>query len=281
MPKPHILILDPAPERDALIKQIHQLGYPLDVAKGLHDAMVQSIIRKPSLIIADLTLADACGHACQQRLEQMPHLKPIPFLTLDNPADGDPQASNQAILDRLEALLPTPTPQTETDDSRENPPAASPQPILADLLAQLATDEASATIAITGAGDNYGEILVRDGVPIHAVVDTGLTGPAAMAAITSMDKVDVSLGQAPHPDAPNTLAEPSPEPPRPNPTALADDDPISAEAPASREPLPPREAQPAPQNADQDKVADAPDQEEVLALLNDLAAFGIVTKRQP
>jgi len=288
MPKPHILILDPTPQRDSLIEQIHQLGYPVDVAQGLHDAMVQSIIRKPVLIIADLTTADACGDACQQRLEQVPHLALVPFLKIDSASDSDdPQAAHQTILDMIGSLLPSlePPAATAADHRPElGSHPASPQPVLADLLEQLAAQGADATVAITDADHNYSEILVRNGVAIHAVVDTGLTGPDAMDAITAMDTVEVSVGQAPHPDTPHTLVTgPTEGDPSATDTTLPDT-PEATHVSAGQNGLDEIDSKPqeklskAGDTAAQELETPAPDRAEVLTLLNELAAFGIVTQ---
>lgn len=266
MSQPQILILDPALARETLAEQIRQQGYRCDVAQGLHDAMVQCIIRKPVLIVADMSIPGGCGDECRQRIGQLPHLQDTSFLMIDGTSLGLPtNASNEDILARIKTHLPV-TKSKPIDTTRQMP--APPPLALVEILAQLAEQGADASVGVTDSDNRFGEILVRGGEPIHAVTEDGLSGPAAMTAISAMDLADVTLGPAPRTETPHTLSRPEPET-TPTTESTGKSDTSSKTPPV---PEPPAVAP---------GVDTSLEQAELLPLLEELAALGIVTKVQP
>jgi len=267
MPQPQLLILDPAPTRETLVNDLRQQGYLCEVAQGLHDAMVQCIIRKPRLIVADMSVPGGSGDECRKRLEQLPQLQDTPFLMIgvtDDPSGLSADASTTDILARITAQVPV----TDTEPS-EAPPQipAPPPPALMEVLAQLVEQGADASVGVTDSDNRYGEILVSGGEPIHAATEDGLTGPAAMAAISAMDVTDITLGPAPRAETPHTLNPLEPEAPTPSQDGAETD---NIDDPS-----------PAPEATTTPEPEATPNRAELLPLLEELAALGIVAKVQP
>lgn len=221
--RPHILVIDPAPSREALPDRLEALGVACTVARGLHDAMVQCIIRNPALIVADLTLPGAAGPECRRRLGRIAHFREAPFLTLGDDGDLAPDAADEAVAARVRDLLaglgsppsaasgppapeaPPPLPEAPPP-APEPPPASLPGPSdLAAALARLRREGADATVAVRGVNGQAGEVMVRGGTPIHAVTVDGRVGPEALAAMAAWPEPAVEAGPPPRPETPTTL----------------------------------------------------------------------------
>lgn len=217
--RPHILVIDPAPARDGLVRRLEAMGAACTVARGLHDAMVQCIIRNPAVIVADLALPGAAGAECRRRLTAIPHLRAAPFVTVgdggDLPADADPDV----VAERVAALVgPLPAPEARPPEgpparpvgARAPAPAPEPAPAtgpsdLAAALARLRQDGADATVAVRASDGRAGEVMVQGGVPFHAVTIDGLVGPEALAAMGLWPEPAVEAGPAPRTETPVTL----------------------------------------------------------------------------
>ncbi len=228
---PNILIVDPAPEREALAPLLAHSGMRCTVAHGLHDAMVQAILRHPRVVVADLTRPDACGQECLARLTDLPHFAQIVFLTIGdpNPAAGalncPPDVTTEQLRERVVSLL-QPAPDRRADDppsvavatspvpidpapASEAPPAGPSQPnALADALATLKSTDSDGTVVVAGPEYQCGEVLVRGGLPIHAVTHAGEEGEAALAVMSQWPRVRIEIGPAPRPETPVTIAPP-------------------------------------------------------------------------
>jgi CheY-like chemotaxis protein len=262
--RPHILVIDPAPARDGLEARLSALGAATTVARGLHDAMVQCIIRNPVLIVADLSVPGGAGAECRRRLSELPHVRRAPFLTIGPGADLPVSADAAEVAERVRDLLPdlaaapegVPAPPGPERPSRPGGPAgpasepSRPQPreapdaSLSTVLDRLRAEAADATLTVRGADGRLGEVLVRAGVPIHAVTVDGLAGDAAFDAVTAWAGAAVDEGPPPRPETPVTL------------TAPAEPEPAATGSPA------------------------APDRR-VLALLEELEALGVVRRTGP
>ncbi|MBI5137283.1 MAG: hypothetical protein HZA24_08120 [Nitrospirae bacterium] len=263
MHAPHILILDPAPARAGVCAVLRAAGYLADTAAGLHDAMVQCIIRNPALIVADLTTPNPSGSACRERLQALPPLRAVPFLTIGGPApdlpdDVDDTALLAAIRLRLPAQPPPAAEPAEPGPAAEPPEAGAHPPPLDDVLERLARDGTDATLAVTARHGAQGEVLVRAGTPIHAVTTDGRSGPAAMAAIRGWRMERIDVGPPPRAETPTTLVAPTTG-------AAASDAPATATAQAHGD-------------TSATVPADAPD---LAPLLGELAALGIIRKARP
>jgi CheY-like chemotaxis protein len=263
--RPHILVIDPAPARDGLEARLSALGAATTVARGLHDAMVQCIIRNPVLIVADLSVPGGAGAECRRRLAELPHVRRAPFLTIGPGADLPASADAAEVAERVRDLLPDLAPAPEGVPAPPGPggpavPAGPtpepprPQPreaagaSLSTVLDRLRAEAADATLTVRGADGRLGEVLVRAGVPIHAVTTDGLAGDAAFDAVTAWAGAAVDEGPPPRPETPVTLTAPAEPEPAPEPAATG--------SPA------------------------APDHR-VLALLEELEALGVVRRTAP
>jgi hypothetical protein len=231
--RPHILLLDPAPDRDGLAARLKGLGAECSVARGLHDAMVQSIIRNPVVIVADLSVPGGAGAECRRRLEALPHVR-IPFVTLGPGQDLPGSADDAEVLERVRALLPEAAPAAGGGEPAGAPSSASAPPDLqvsevmephADLstgddtvagaLERLRRAEADATLTVRASDGAFGEVMVRGGVPVHAVTTDGAEGDAALAVLAGWAGAEVRVGPPPRPETPVTMAPAAPEGPSP------------------------------------------------------------------
>lgn len=239
--RPHILVIDPAPSRAGLAGRLEALGASCTVARGLHDAMVQCILRNPAVIVADLTLPGSAGPEARRRLGRIPHFQGAPFLTLGDGGDLPAGADDEAVTGRVRGLLPVVAPVAGTapepvpeppepdapapDSPPESPPGPPGEPSdLGATLARLGREGVDATLAVRGADGRVGEVMVRDGVPIHAVTVDGLVGPEALEAMERWPEPAVEAGGAPRPETPVTL------PPAPGATAGAPADETAQDA---------------------------------------------------
>lgn len=216
---PHILLLDPAPERENLAMRLGELGLSCNVAHGLHDAMVQAILRNPVLIVADQARPSASGRECQRRLGAIPHFAHTRFLFIGGkdgelPADAD----SLRVAERVRELLEHPRAPVSESESRPQPAgtptppaprkAAVPsarEPRLMDILNHLSEEQTDATITIRTRDGRLGELLIRDGQPIHAVTTDGRSGPAAFEEILGWEAAEPELGPPPRGETPITL----------------------------------------------------------------------------
>jgi CheY-like chemotaxis protein len=221
--RPHILVIDPAPAREGLVRRLEAMGAACTVARGLHDAMVQCIIRNPAVIVADLALPGAAGAECRRRLAAIPHLRAAPFVTVGEGGDLPADADADLVAERVAAVagpLPAPAaPAPPTDFVPDAPPARpefqprpapEPPPVsgpsdLAAALARLRREGADATVAVRASDGRAGEVMVQGGVPFHAVTVDGLVGPEALAAMGGWPEPAVEAGPAPRPETPVTL----------------------------------------------------------------------------
>jgi len=242
--RPHILVIDPAPPRDGLVRRLEAMGAACTVARGLHDAMVQCIIRNPAAIVADLAVPGSAGVECRRRLAAIPHLRAAPFVTVgdggDLPADADAHAVAERVAALIGALLPEPGPppppapeppaaaappapapapplHPEPETTPEPPPPTGPSDLAA-ALARLRREGADATVAVRASDGRAGEVMVRGGAPFHAVTVDGRVGPEALAAMGQWPEPAVEVGPAPRPETPETLV------PEAQPTAGANGD---------------------------------------------------------
>jgi CheY-like chemotaxis protein len=222
--RPHILVIDPAPARDGLVRRLEAMGAACTVARGLHDAMVQCILRNPAVIVADLSAPGAAGAECRRRLAAIPHLREAPFVAVGNGADLPADADAHAVADRVGALIaplladrgpvPEPTPPTAASTPPPPPepepatPPAAPAPGASDLAAALSglrREGADATVAVRASDGRAGEVMVRGGVPFHAVTVDGLVGLEALSAMGRWPEPAVETGPPPRPETPETL----------------------------------------------------------------------------
>jgi CheY-like chemotaxis protein len=221
--RPHILVIDPAPARDGLVRRLEAMGAACTVARGLHDAMVQCIIRNPAVIVADLTVPGSAGAECRRRLAAIPHLRAAPFVTVGPGGDLPADADAHAVAERVATLvgpLPAPAPSAPTPPApgpepapeRASSPPPSPEPAppagpsdLAAALARLRREGADATVAVRASDGRAGEVMVHGGVPFHAVTVEGLVGPDALAAMGRWPEPAVEARPAPRPETPVTL----------------------------------------------------------------------------
>jgi len=234
--RPHILVIDPAPSREGLVRRLEAMGAACTVARGLHDAMVQCIIRNPAVIVADLRLPGSAGEECRRRLAAIPHLRAAPFVTVGDGADLPADADAHAVADKVGALIapllaaraehpeppgspPPPTPPPSMPVAAEPEPepavAATPPPPtgptdLAAALSRLRREGADATLAVRASDGRAGEVMVRGGVPFHAVTVDGLVGTDALSAMGGWPEPAVESGPAPRPETPETLGPEAP-----------------------------------------------------------------------
>ncbi len=213
-----ILILDPAPTREDLGSQLSTLGYQCATAHGLHAAMVQAIIRDPALIVADLSLAENCGTECYRQLAQLPRFGKTLFLTIGTGGDLPTDVTTDTLRDRIRERLPIVSPDSQPPESPSNdtpaqataerlPPPVSPPP-LAEVLERLKSDRSNTILSVTSSTGVQGEIMVRKGIPIHAVSGDGRTGVTAMSAISGWRLVHIEPGPPPREETPFTLKSP-------------------------------------------------------------------------
>jgi len=229
--RPHILLIDPAPARAGLTERLEALGARCAVARGLHDAMVQCIIRNPALIVADLSVPGGAGAECRRRLEGLPHFRQAPFLTLgpgqDLPGDVDDAEVAERVRDLLPQLTEAAPPVAEPEppappEGGDGPPDAPRH--LAAVLARLHQERADATLTVRAPAGGLGEVMLRGGEPVHAVTADGAEGRDALEAMAAWEGPQVEVGPAPRPETPVTVT-PSPAPTPPGaPPALAVDD---------------------------------------------------------
>ncbi len=238
--RPHILVIDPAPSREGLVRRLEVMGAACTVARGLHDAMVQCIIRNPAVIVADLSVPGGAGRECHRRLSAIPHLRAAPFVTVGEGGDLPPDADVHAVAERVGTLIaplleptpagpepqaappfapptapepePVPEPAPPLPPRPAMPPATampSPAPAFSDLsaaLARLRQGGADATVAVRASDGRAGEVMVRAGVPFHAVTVDGKVGLDALSAMDTWPEPVVEAGPAPRPETPTTLA---------------------------------------------------------------------------
>jgi len=222
--RPHILVIDPAPSREGLVRRLEAMGAACTVARGLHDAMVQCIIRNPAVIVADLRLPGSAGEECRRRLAAIPHLRAAPFVTVGDGADLPADADAHAVADKVGALIaPLLAARAEHPEPPGSPPpptpppsmpvAAEPEPepaVLAAALSRLRREGADATLAVRASDGRAGEVMVRGGVPFHAVTVDGLVGTDALSAMGGWPEPAVESGPAPRPETPETLGPEAP-----------------------------------------------------------------------
>ncbi|MFQ5508798.1 MAG: hypothetical protein ACE5FN_05620 [Leptospirillia bacterium] len=234
-----VLLIDPSPAALLLVDRLRELGVACAVAHGLHDAMVQAILRNPKVIVADLSRAGDTGEECRRRLTEIPHFETTAFVNVGKQGEAPVAAEVEIALHRVAATLNLPVgdtdqevPDTPTEATLEtalpaNDPSlreASPLPEppapaspsqdaptatnrkLTDSLRQLAADSASVTLMVRTAGTAFGEVMVRNGQPLHAVTWDGLTGPAAFREILSWEADRIDTGPEPRIETPDTLS---------------------------------------------------------------------------
>jgi hypothetical protein len=222
--RPHILIIDPGPGRDGLAARLEALGARCSVARGLHDAMVQCIIRNPSLIVADLSVPGGAGAECRRRLAVLPHFRQAPFLALGPGQDLPETADDDTVAERVRALLPGLGEESPSAEAPPPPPKAPTEPgHLADVLARLHGERADATVTVRASDGGLGEVMLRQGEPVHAVTADRAEGDAALEAMAAWEGPQVEVGPAPRPETPVTVT-PAEAPPGPEAAAASDAD---------------------------------------------------------
>ena len=204
-----VLIIDPPPEREWLMEALRELGVRPAIARGLHDALIQSILRNPVLILADRGGSADTAEACRRRLEQLPHFQHTTFLTIGDPgADLPTSLPRNELMAILEAHLPKPGLQAVQEPETGPEPIQAPEAradTLKDHLARLRADASSTTLTVLGPDDAVGEVMVREGRTIHAVTHAGQTGPEALEAMHSWTGVRIDTGPPPRPETPETV----------------------------------------------------------------------------
>ena len=216
---PHILLIDPAPGRENLAARISEKGCTCTVAVGIHDAMVQSLMRNPGLIVADLSTEGASGNECRARLGRIPHFDNALFITIGGDGDLPDTVDDETVAERVCALLKedggashTPAPPAQEDARQTRPTVTEQAPMTAnrldETLARLAREQSSLTLEVKNDRQAFGEVMVQDGVAIHAVTDSGETGAPALADIHTWTITHIDYGPAPREETPVTLNVP-------------------------------------------------------------------------